>query len=278
MPKKFISILIISFSIFINQKSFAQQVATPSVITPPAASTDKKDEAKSVEVPDPGFKLEDLKALDYPELQVVPRASERLALEAGAVRDRGVMLLFPYMASSVMTLASGLVVNSSLRPEILGKDREDAATAAKFAVGVGAVGLGLIYWYSYADNYGTTLAQIRGFKNRDRRTELFKERLAEEAFEKSATLITQWKWIFALSNLVASAQLTGKSTGDSNLIPSLSVAASLLPLFITTSYESNYSKQLDYKRRIYVPLTWFDYGYNSNLSSWQPQLNAIWTF
>ena len=235
-------------------------------------------DAKAAESQEAFIKLEDLKALDYPELQVVPRASERLAMESAAVKDRGTMLLFPFMASSVMTLTSGFVVGSSLRTDLSPKDKEDATTASKLAVGMGAAGLGLLYWYSSSDSYGTTLAQIRGFKNKDRRTELLKERLAEEAFEKSANMISQWKWVFAAANLVASAQLTGKSTGDNNIIPSLSIAASLLPLFITTSYETNYNKQLEYKRRIYVPLTWFDYGYNPSVTSWQPQLNAVWTF
>lgn len=267
MAKIYFLLVLVMFSVFIGLNALAQTGTAPAT-SPPAPAPEA----------DPVVKIEDLKALDYPELQVVPRASERLALEAGAVRDRGVMLLFPYMASSVMTLSSGLLVNSSIRAEIVGGERQDAVNSAKLAMGVGAIGLGLVYWYSHTDNYGATLAQIRSFKNRDRRTELFKERLAEEAFEKSAAMITQWKWIFAATNFLASAGLTGKSSGDTNLVPSLSVAASLLPLLITTSYETNYQKQLEYKRKIYVPLTWFDYGYNPQVSSWQPQLHAIWTF
>ena len=255
------------------QQSFAQTPATAAALSTPATVADKKEET-----PESALKLDDLKALDYPELQVVPRASERLALEAGAVRDRGVLLLFPYVASSVMSLSSGLIVNSGLKPDLDAEERSRTVTNSKLAIGVGAVGLGMVYWYTYADHYGSALAQIRGFKNRDRRTELLKERLAEEAFEKSANLITQWKWIFAITNMVASVQLTGKTTGDTNVIPNFSVAAAFLPLLITTGYESNYSKQQEYKRRIYVPLTWFDYGYNPEFAGWQPQLNAVWTF
>lgn len=269
MLKKIFYIALLLVGALSSQNTFAQQ----------ELSAEKKEESKpATEAQTEVSNLEDLKALDYPELQVVPRASERLTMEAASIRERGTFLLFPYMASSIMTLSSGLVVGSSLRPELVDKEREDAVTASKTAIGIGAAGLGLIYWYTYSDNYGSTLSQIRSFKNRDRRTELLKERLSEEAFERSANLISQWKWIFAAVNLAASAQLTGKSTGDNNIIPTLSVAASLLPLFITTSYETNYKRQLDYKRRIYVPLTWFDYGYSPALTSWQPQLNAIWTF
>jgi len=223
-------------------------------------------------------KLEDLKALDYPELQVVPRASERLAMESAAVKDQGVMLLFPYLTSSVMTLASGLAVSANLREDLSLDQKDDVRTSSKLAMGVGGTGLGLIYWFTYSDNYGTALSQIRGLKNKDRRTELLKERLSEEAFERSANMISQWKWVFVAANFIASAQLTGKSTGDNNIIPSLSMMASLLPLVITTGYETNIIKQQEYKRRIYVPLTWFDYQYDTTQASLQPRLNAVWTF
>lgn len=266
-----ITLLVSILTFFLNQKTFAEA-------PPPTLTTQNVAQAAAAAVESENPKLEDLKALDYPELQVVPRASERLILEAGAVRDKGVMLLFPYVASSVMTLASGVVVSSSLKDGYTENEKNDILRDTKLAMGVGAAGIALAYWYTNADPYGATLNQIRAFKNKDRRTELLKERLAEESFEKSATLLNQWKWVYAATNFVASAQLIDKSKGDNNLVPILSTVASLLPLFITTSYETNYQKQLEYKRRIYVPLTWFDYQYNSTQLSWQPQINAVWRF
>lgn len=262
-------LIVLSFLVT-NQKTFAQVVAQPTMqITAQATS---EQEALP--------RLEDLKALDYPELQVVPRASERLVMEVTQARERGLMLLFPYVASATMTLTSGLLITTQSRTDLSAASKEELLSAARVTVGVGAAGLGLAYWFSHADNfnYGSTLTQIRGLKNKDRRTELLKERLAEEAFEKSATLFSQWKWVFVATNFMASAQLTGRSTGGTNSVTYLSVAASLLPLFITTNYEENYSKQKEYKRRIYVPLTWFDYQYNPAQANWQPQLNAVWTF
>lgn len=255
-------------SIFINLKSFAQ-----------TSATEKPEDVKSnQESEDLTAKLEDLKALDYPELQVVPRASERLVMETLSSRNQGAMMLFPFVASSSMTLISGVAVNTHLKSDLTSGENNDVQLATKFAMGVGAAGLGLVYWFSAADMYGTTLAQIRSLKSKDRRTELLKERLAEEAFEKSAQMASQWKWIFAATNFVASARLIDKSTGDNNIFPSLSIVTSLLPLFISTTYEVNFLKQQEYKKRIYIPLTWFDYHYNPAQASWQPQLNAVWNF
>lgn len=230
------------------------------------------------EITGASIQLEDLKALDYPELQVVPRASERLAIESAAIKDKGIFTLFPYVAASFVTLSSGVLVGANIRDDISIQDRDDAQVNARLATGVGLAGLGLAFWYTYSDSYGAVSAQIRGLKNKDRRTELLKERLAEEAFEKSAQQLKQWKWVFVGLNLVVNAQLTGKSKGDNNAAPTLGIAASLLPLFISTGYETNYDKQLEYKRRIYVPLTWFDYQYSPTQAQWQPTMNAVWTF
>lgn len=260
MKKIITAIAIISISLNV----FAQTQATP---TSAAATTATES-----------LKLEDLKALDYPELQVVPRASERLVLETTHASDNGVMTLLPYVLSSTMTLLSGAVVNSNMRTDYDDQRKLEVGRSAKGAMVVGAAGLGLAYWFANTDFYGTSLNQIRALKNKDRRTELLKERLAEESFEKSAQMISQWKWVFVLTNLVASAELTGKSVDDNNLVPSLSVAAALLPLFISTSYETNYQKQMEYKKRIYVPLTWFDYKYHPNQASWQPEFNLVWNF
>lgn len=268
MRNKTILILFLSF-IFLNYNCWAQSA---NVEKPP------EDVKSNAEADDSMSKLEDLKALDYPELQVVPRASERLVMETVAARSQNALMLFPYVASSTMTLVSGVAVNTHLKPDFSNSENNDVQLATKFAMGVGAAGLGLVYWFSANDMYGATLAQIRSLKNKDRRTELLKERLAEEAFEKTAQMARQWKWIFAATNFVASARLIDKSTGDNNIFPSLSLVTSLLPLFITTNYEVNYLKQQEYKRRIYVPLTWFDYHYNPIQVSWQPRLNAIWTF
>lgn len=221
---------------------------------------------------------EDLKSLDYPELQVVPRASERLMIESAAVRDKGMMALFPYVLSSTFTLASGVVVNSGLRSDISPDDQDRARSSAKIAMGLGALGLGLAYWHTNSDNYGAVAAQIRGLKNKDRRTELLKERLAEEAFERSAEQFSRWKWVFATTNLIACAELTGKTKGDSNAIPTVGIAAALLPLFIKSSFETNYQKQIEYKRRIYVPLSWFDYRYDTQAKNFEPQMNLAWMF
>jgi hypothetical protein len=237
----------------------------------------KKDESEAKTF-DSNFQLEDLKSLDYPELQVVPRASERLILESNIIREEGILTVVPYVTASLFTMASGFVVAGNLRPEISEEDKSDAKTNSNIAIGVGIGGLAISYWYIYTDHYGSTVNQIRGLRNKDRRTELLRERLAEETFEKSANLVSKWKWVFATANFLACAQLTGKSVGNNNIYPTLGMATALLPLFITSNFENNYQKQQEYKKRIYTPISWIDYRFDKTESAWNPSLNFAWNF
>lgn len=258
--------IIILVALFFSLNAFCQTLQI----------VDKKEpETKSY---DSSFNLEDLKSLDYPELQVVPRASERLVLESNLIKEEGILTVYPYLTASLFTTASGLAVAANLRPEISETDKSDAKTNSNIAIGVGLGGLAITYWYIYTDHYGSTVNQIRGLRNKDRRTELLRERLSEETFEKSASLVSKWKWVFSISNFIACAQLTGKSTGNNNAFPTLGMATALLPLFITSNFETNYQKQQEYKKRIYTPISWFDYQYNKTDALWNPTFNLAWRF
>lgn len=260
---------ILSVLIFCTQVSFAQTVATSATVSSSTSSQDTTLKSAA---------LEDFKALDYPELQVVPRASERLLIESQKNKDKGIVLLLPYVIPSVFTLVSGAVATGGLRDSLSASDRDDAQKGASAAIGIGALSLGIAYWYVQADQYGETAGQLRGLKSKDRRTELFKERMSEEAFERSFQQFSKAKWIFAVSHFLANAALAGKIEGDNNVIPVLGMVTAWAPLLFSTDYETNYQKQLDYKKRIYVPLTMMDIKYNSQTQAWVPQTSFVWQF
>jgi len=227
---------------------------------------------------DLSIKIDDIRALDYPELQVVPRASERLYMEAAIERERNIFMLTPFVISSLTTLVAGATVTRSLRPELTEEDVRNTNQSANLAMGVGTVGLGFAYWFTNFNNYTTSEQQIKAIKGKDKRNELLRERLAEETFERTAEQMLKWKWIYTAANFIACASITGKSTGNANLVPLIGLLTATLPLVFTTSYELNYEKQMDYKKRIYSPVTFFDYQYDSKNYSWTPQLKALWTF
>lgn len=252
-------------------------VASPIVVLAQGVqvSTERKESEKAS---DSNFQLEDIKSLDYPELQVVPRASDRLIMESNNIRENGILTVFPYVTSSIFTTLSGFGVGKNLKPTLTESEQENTAKAANAAMGIGLGGLAISWWYVYTDHYGETVNQIKGLKNKDRRTELLRERLSEEAFEKSASLVSRWKWVFAVGNFTACAALVNKSTGDYNVLPIMGMASALLPIFLKSNFESNYEKQQEYKRKIYAPISWIDYKFDQQSLSWQPTANLVWTF
>jgi hypothetical protein len=251
---------------------FSHQFLLAQTTTPQATGSSIDATIKSA-VP-----FEDFKALDYPELQVVPRASERLLIESQKNKDKGLFLLMPYVIPSLFTLSSGIVGAGGLRDSLNSEDRESAQKGANASIGIGALSLGVAFWYVQADFYGETAGQLRGLKGKDRRTELFKERMSEEAFERSNQHFSKAKWIFAVTHFLANASLAGKLQGDSNVIPVLGMITAFAPLLMTTDYETNYQRQLDYKKRIYVPLTLMDIKYNTQSQAWVPQTSFVWQF
>lgn len=77
-------------------------------------------------------------AFDYPELQVVPRASERVMQEALAEKEDNFTTDWPIILPSVLTLLNGSQLGNKNRP---GADREEkdqmqwAATSASLISG-----------------------------------------------------------------------------------------------------------------------------------------------
>lgn len=271
--------LVIFFAAVISIKSFSQTTTEKSQTIEKNLVIDKtiKKEIDPNKL-DLSIKIDDIRALDYPELQVVPRASERLFMEAAIERDRNIFMLTPYVISSLTTLAAGATVTRSLRPELTEEEVRNTNQSANLAMGVGTVGLGFAYWFTNFNNYSTSEQQIKLIKGKEKRSELLRERLAEETFEKTADQMQKWKWIYTVSNFVACASITGKSTGNANLVPIVGLLTATLPLVFTTNYELNYEKQMDYKKRIYSPVTFFDYQYDTKSYSFNPQFKALWTF
>lgn len=261
---------ILTVLIFCTQITLAQ---TNSTQTSPTQSNLSSQDSTVKSMP-----LEDFKSLDYPELQVVPRASERLVLESQKNKDKGIFLLAPYVFPSLFTLGSGAMASGSLKDSLTVEDRETAQTAGNVSIGIGLFSIATAYWYVQADHYGETAGQLRGLKSKDRRTELMKERISEEAFERSYQQFSKAKWIFAMTHFFANASLAGKLQGDNNIIPVLGMIMAWAPLLMLPDYETNYQRQLDYKKRIYVPLTFMDMKYNTQTQAWVPQTSFVWQF
>ncbi|MEK6773060.1 MAG: hypothetical protein AABY64_03895 [Bdellovibrionota bacterium] len=263
--KRFLFVLgLFHFSFF---SAFAQTATSPSPVAHPVVQKVKESATNETVKPE-SSKSESSKALDriknsdtnffssldYPELQVVPRASDRLAMESPLEKDLGLAMFWPFQLSGLATIATGFMMKGRLKEEATEQERKDADFAANAAVGIGAAWIGLTYYLLSTEPYGSELAKIRKYKGTDKRTDLLRERIAEEALQKPAELIRTLTWMSFITNFGVTANLIDRSTKDNNLYPALGALASFLPFIFKNRYIENYEKHLEYKRKIYAPI------------------------
>jgi len=244
----------------------------------------EKAETQKNETPKPpvdrlkGADINFISSLDYPELQVVPRASERLAMESPLEKDLGLAMFWPFQLSGLATMATGLLMNGKVKEDASEQEKKDASFASTAATGIGVAWIGLTYYLLAQEPYGNELNKIRKYKGTDKKTDLLRERIAEEALQKPAELIRTLTWISVVSNLGASLNLMGRSTPDNNLYPAIGAMAAFLPMIFRSRYVDNYEKHLEYKRKIYAPIVSTSISQSTRGSEYVPQLLMTWNF
>lgn len=192
---------------------------------------------------------------DYPELSVVPLASDRLIQQKDADRVEGwkthANILFP--ATLTFIAGAGLLAEG---PRV-GSQSDLHRAAPYIGMGVGALWwLATTVWIHPMDHYGKGLEETSRISGKSTRDLLTRERMAEESIRRAAKTARRMKWISVVSNLAASALMgsAGKPDGWSNALAGVSAAASLTPLIFKHRWEETESLQEEYKRRIYAPV------------------------
>lgn len=221
-----------------------------------------------------------LKGLDYPELQVVPRATERLQMEAEAERGAGYIINWMITVPALTTLLAASSVNHSYNPEnvLTDKDRRDVDQSVQLAQVIGATGLiaGVSLPYLWGNRDGWE--RVRGVKERGKKGALLRERLAEESLEQQSHVMTLIRYGFGAANLLALAPLGTRVHPDDRAAVSVAVAVGLLPLFFPPRQVTAYRKQQEYKKKIYTPVAGLGVGWNAPAKALVPEYRLVWTF
>ncbi|HEY8272227.1 MAG TPA: hypothetical protein VIG33_15155 [Pseudobdellovibrionaceae bacterium] len=234
---------------------------------------------ETVVIPSRESKDEDiLKGLDYPELQVVPRASDRLLMETQNEREYGWVAFWPYQVSSIATLLAGNRLRGNYKIDMSDQEKKDNDTLALSAMAVGIGGLGLSVFLIKSDLYGDSFRRIKATKVTDKRSELLRERLAEEALEKPAHLINMLTTVSVTLNVLANVAVTSQGNNDVRGYAVIGLATAFLPWMFSNRYVDNWNKQLEYKRKIYTPFIGFDWQYKPKAKEFAPHLSANWSF
>ncbi|MBX3021138.1 MAG: hypothetical protein KF799_05620 [Bdellovibrionales bacterium] len=232
----------------------------------------EKDDAPETEISDI------LSSVGYPELQVVPRATERLNMEAKAERGSWFITHWPIELSGLMTAYVGNNSKNVRRTDLSEKEKTDGQTLSTITttVGAGWVVGGLILGLQKPYTGGArSVARVKG---KDQRSELLRERLAEEALERPAKTMRVLQWVSILTNAGLNAALIQYSTDKGKVTAGLGLVFAFLPVMFTDHSIDVYEKHLEYKKKIYAPLKTGGMHYDPSTKTFTPTMNLVWNF
>jgi hypothetical protein len=194
---------------------------------------------------------------EYPELSVVPRATERVQMEAQKDREQRWKTHLPILAPALGNLVAGttLLLNGTR------SDTHPTDTSSKVAPWVG-MGTGLVWTalilgvVDRQDFYQEGLIEATKIPARTQKDLLMRERLAEESIHRAGKLARKLKWLSAISNLGAGAFMIGaaKENSVASYVSIGAAATAFIPFLFPHRWELTESIHEDYKRRIYAPI------------------------
>ncbi len=216
--------------------------------------------------------------IDYPELQVVPRASERLNMEAALERDSKSAFFWTLQAPAFSTLLTGLYTYQKYDSGTTEKDQKDHDMGSTVAIGVGATWLAIDYYLMYSEPYNEGYKKIKNSPKNDKKSELFRERMAEETIEKTARTMKILNTASIFTNVGAVLLTSYQTRPDIRNALILPLAISFIPYIFSPRYVDIYEKHIEYKRKIYAPLSMWNLNYDYNLGQLVPVYNLVWNF
>lgn len=185
----------------------------------------------------------------YPELLVVPKASQTLAKAAAEEKQS------PYTNHLLLAVPATLTLSAGLGSSGM-KDKE-SKTASMIASGVGAgwVGVSLFMSAMYTP-YSSGLKEVQAMPSSNAEQMLAKERKAEQVLSYPAYLMRRMQYLSAFTNFAAGAAVASleEKNDSARLLGVMAASAAFLPLIFDHTWISTYDQQEDYKKRIYGPL------------------------
>ena len=219
-----------------------------------------------------------LDSMGYPELQVVPRASERLRMEAKNESGSWFVAHWPVELSGLYTLYVGLSAESNRKEDLSASETDDAKTISTITTGVGAAWVVGGVLLGAQRPYRSGLRSVNKLSGKDDRSALLRERLAEEALERPARTMRVLQYVSVATNLTVNALNLSYLNDQGKITAGLGMILSFLPLVFRDPSITVHEKHLEYKRKIYAPLKTGGIHIDSTRGAITPMTNLVWNF
>jgi hypothetical protein len=212
---------------------------------------------------------------DYPELTVTPRATERLKIEAVNEDSDSFKYHLPVMIASLNTFVAGVSGFSDVDKV---KDRDEVSPKVATAVGLGWLTVTSLMAMNYRP-YASAIDKTNMIKGTDKRSQLIRERMAEEEIKRAARLGRTITWMSAFTNAAASGYMASKAKKDTTAktAGSLGVLTAFAPLIFQYHWMNVRNEHESYKKKIYSPIVSNVIG-NPFTETINAGVNLTWSF
>jgi hypothetical protein len=196
-------------------------------------------------------------SFEYPELSVVPRATERLQTEVARERTQGWKSQLPFLVPAAVTTASGLVMLGTGTKTDTDPGNAGAQYAPWAGIGVGAAWLAVsLVVLNQSSIYEEGVTSVAALPKATQRDQLARERRAEEVIFHAGSIARRLKWLSVASQLGTGAFMAVSAKKDTlGLYMGLaSAATAFTPVIFPHTWERTESLHREYKKRIYAPV------------------------
>jgi hypothetical protein len=217
-----------------------------------------------------------LDSMGYPELQVVPRASERLKIEAKQEASTWYVEHWPVELSGLATLAVGMMATK--KDDLNSKQKDDADTVSMLTKGVG---LGWIVGgvlLGAQKPYGHGKKAVDKVTGKDERAALLRERLSEEALERPAKTMRILRHVAVVTNFTMNVATMAYADDKSLVTAGVAAVLAFLPYMFEDPSIAVYDKHIEYKKKIYTPLKGASVYIDPETHKLTPMSTLVWNF
>jgi hypothetical protein len=218
---------------------------------------------------------------EYPELMVTPSATARLSREAKEEESSRWTNQTATQISSALVMMAGYLAYDDNH---LASQQSDETPVAKWA-GIGAMSAGgglflLTTTLSAAYRpYTKGWNKVKKIKAKSKRSNLAKQRAAEEHLEGASTLGNRIKWIgVVLNSLSAVSLIQSSENNETRVAGAIAALASFSPLLFTSGWEKSYRQHENYKKKIYGPIVNATFMLDKASKSVSPAMVLTWNY